>query len=273
MPDGITDIEEAFKRLTEAFGNPSKVMNHNLQALEDLGMLPHEKLSNGLFNHAKQIEWFLKLEVILGKILDLSGRSNKLAHEAFSSSTYKKLWARFPTSHIQKLVRVQGEDSIRMTGILEKIVRMREQAQVMDDECGSTTASVPKRKADPPKLIAELYFRQPQHYGECRVCVHLVATRSNHPNLFENHLSNYPTGCPKFMEATTEARKTLVYKIKICTQCFHPDVIFNQAHLKTCVFEKKKNKFSGTEESCKTHMWICLPQKYKNKAAMEEMRQ
>ena len=47
VPDGIKDIEEAFSRLNEAFGNPSKVMNFNLKALEDLGTMPSEKLPNG----------------------------------------------------------------------------------------------------------------------------------------------------------------------------------------------------------------------------------
>ena len=150
--------------------------------------------------------------------MELSDRSPQLAHEEFSSSTYRKLWARFPTSHIQKLVKVQGSDKERMQGILEKIVKMRQQAQVMDDECGSSVSGV-KRRQYPPKVTADVYFGQPQRYDECRVCVHLSATSTNHPNLFENHLSNYPTGCPKFMEATMENRKTLIRKIKICQQC------------------------------------------------------
>ena len=272
VPDGVTDIEEAFRRLNEAFGNPSKVMTYNLKALEDLGTLPPEKLSNGQYNYAKQIEWFLKFEVILGKILDLSGRSSKLAHEAFASSTYRKIWARFPPSLIQKLVKVQGEDDVRMEGILNKIVKMREQAQVMDDECGSTTASSYKKKTDPPKVMAELFFRPAQRYDECRICVHLAATSSNHQDLFENHLSNYATGCPKFMEATTELRKTLSKKVKLCPQCFHPDVIFLPGHLKECFFSKKKNKYSCKDDSCKDHMWICLTHKQKNKVAMEQFR-
>ena len=103
VPDGVIDISEAFRRLNEAFGNPSKVMGFNIKALEDLGMLPPEKGTNGQYNYGNQIEWYLKLEVILSKILELSKRSSKLAHEAFSSATYRKLWARFPTSHIQKV--------------------------------------------------------------------------------------------------------------------------------------------------------------------------
>ena len=106
VPEGIKDIEEAFRRLQEAFGNPSKVMAHSLKSLEDLGTLPPEKLNNQ-YNYARQIEFYLKLEVILGKILELSKRSSKLAHEAFSSSIYRKLWARFPTSLLQKLVKVR----------------------------------------------------------------------------------------------------------------------------------------------------------------------
>ena len=89
--DGVKDIEEAFERLNEAFGNPAKVMGFNLKALEDLGTMPSEKLANGQLSYSKRIEWLLKLEVILAKILDLSKRSSKLAHEAFSSSTYRKL--------------------------------------------------------------------------------------------------------------------------------------------------------------------------------------
>jgi hypothetical protein len=55
VPDGIKDITEAFTRLNEAFGNPSKVMEFNLKALDEIGILPSEKLHNGQFNYAKRI--------------------------------------------------------------------------------------------------------------------------------------------------------------------------------------------------------------------------
>ena len=135
VPDGVTDIEEAFSRLNEAFGNPSKVMNFNLKALEELGMMPSEKLPNGQLSYTKKIEWLLRLEVILAKILDLSKRNTQLAHEAFSSGTYRKLWARFPSQVLDKLVRIQGMDGSRLEAILEKIKEMRQHAQTMDDEC------------------------------------------------------------------------------------------------------------------------------------------
>ena len=274
VPDGIKDIEEAFKRLGEAFGNPSKVMSFNLKAMEDLGTLPPERMPGGQLNFAKRIEWFLKLEVILEKILDLSKRSSKLAHEAFSSSTYRKLWAIFPTSIIDKLVKVPGEDADRMEGILQKIAKLREHCQVMDDECGNTAAATAavKKNDNPMKVTVELFFNPPETYDECRVCVHLAATGHNHPGLFDNHLSNYVTGCPKFIQATTEHRKVLASQIKLCKQCFHPDVIFTREHLSKCPFSKKKNSYSCRNQNCKEHMWICLPHKQENRQAMDKFK-
>ena len=277
VPDGVRDIEEAFNRLNEAFGNPSKVMAYQIKALEDLGMMPPDKQANGQLNYTKRIEWFLKLEVILGKILELSKRNSKLAHEAFGSSTYRKLWSRFPTSVLDKLVKIQGEDAERMQAILDKIKQLRQHAQVMDDECGNPAGAASRRKVDgviPNKVTAEIFFRQPQHYGECRVCVHLAALKKNHQNLFENHLSNYPTGCPKFIEASMDLKKNLVEKIKFCPQCFNPDIVFTRDHISDCQFTKspKKNAYICTIPSCKTHMWICLLHKRENRQQMERFK-
>ena len=123
-----------------------------------------------------------------------------------------------------------------------------------------SVASATEKKT-PNKAIAEVFFRPARRFEECRICVHLSATSSVHQDLFEGHISNYTTGCPKFMEATSEVRKTLVSKVKLCSQCLHPDVVFYAAHKKECPFNKKKNKYSCTFESCREHMWICLTHK------------
>ena len=100
-----------------------------LKALDDLGTMPPDKAANGQLTYTRRIEWFLKLEVILGKILELSQRSSKLAHEAFASSTYRRLWAKFPTSVLDKLVKIQGDDDVRMQAIMDKIKQMRQHAK------------------------------------------------------------------------------------------------------------------------------------------------
>ena len=84
VPEGVKDINEAFKSLNEAFGNPARVMSYSLRSLEAMGKLPPKQLNNGHYNYSKRIEWFLQLKVVLSKILKLSQRSSRLAHEAFS---------------------------------------------------------------------------------------------------------------------------------------------------------------------------------------------
>ena len=57
--------------------------------------------------------------------------------------------------------------------IIAKIKEMRESSQIMDDECGSSTPVI-KKKTDGNtnvKATAELYFKSPQRFDECRLCI------------------------------------------------------------------------------------------------------
>ena len=86
---------------------------------------------------------------------------------------------------------------------------MRQHAQLMDDECGNSN-SAGKKKVDGAagsKVSADLFFKEPQKYDDCRICLHISATVRNARNLFENHTSTYATGCPKFSESSMEARR------------------------------------------------------------------
>ena len=104
------------------------------------------------------------MEVILGKIIELSQRSSKLAHEAFSSTTYRKLWGRFPTNILEKLVKVPGEDADRVTGILNKIVKMQEESQLLDDEFGNHSSTAKKPPDSTPKMSADIFFKTPTYF-------------------------------------------------------------------------------------------------------------
>ena len=73
-----------------------------------------------------------------------------------------------------------------MKGILEKIVKLREHSQIMDDECGAPIVSNKKVDAS-PKVTAEIFFRTAQTFNECRVCLHLQLS-GNYSNLFDNHI-------------------------------------------------------------------------------------
>ena len=116
-----------------------------------------------------------------------------------------------------------------------------------------------------------IHLKRATRYNECRICVHLSATGS-HSDLFENHVSNFPTGCPKFIEASAELRRSLITKIRICKQCFHPDVVVTKEHYNECTVKKKKHAYSCTNSNCKEHMWICLMHRTENRKSMDKFK-
>ena len=74
VPDGVKDILEAFNRLNEAFGNPSKVMAYNIKALEELQRL------NKISQNNNPSEWEIENKEFI-KICSLNCRSLKKHHE------------------------------------------------------------------------------------------------------------------------------------------------------------------------------------------------
>ena len=85
VPDGVKDIEEAFKRLQEAFGNPSKLMAFQLKALEDLGTLPSEKLPSAVVSIVtrKELNGSLSWKLSLARSLSCPGEVQSLHMRPF----------------------------------------------------------------------------------------------------------------------------------------------------------------------------------------------
>ena len=64
---------------------------------------------------------------------------------------------------------------------------------------------------------------------------------------YEDHISNFVTGCPQFIDMDMAARLKLATEIKLCHRCFHPDVMYSKDHDKQCtVVVEKKHSFSCT---------------------------
>ena len=121
---------------------------------------------------------------------------------------------------------------------------------------------------------ASVYFKEPEHYGDCRICTTLT-TEGESRGLFSNHLSNYATGCPHFIKMTAERRRTVATKAKLCTRCFHPDVVYSRSHDQDCVFGtgKRRNAYSCSNMSCKEHLWLCTTHKTQNKKALDKFKE
>ena len=77
----------------------------------------------------------------------------------------------------------------------------------------------------------------------CRICKVLEA-QGNAVDLFEGHVSEFATGCPKFAAMGTEQRMLVAREAKYCINCMGKETKFSLSHIKDCPIKKKKNTYS-----------------------------
>ena len=84
VPYSMTNtIDDAWKALESAYGDPSKLMQNRKDALSKLGQLPKDNAKGGL---KAKVEWYLELEVIIKSIKDFGSKSEDMFAEAFSAN-------------------------------------------------------------------------------------------------------------------------------------------------------------------------------------------
>ena len=81
-----TTIEEAWEVLSKAYGDTQRVMDYYMKAIGELGKFPHK--TAGL---RSQIEWYIQLESLIKRILELAERDKKLARQAYGGTTLKTI--------------------------------------------------------------------------------------------------------------------------------------------------------------------------------------
>ena len=112
-------------------------------------------------------------------------------------------------------------------------------------------------------------FGKPQRLDNCRVCGQLEA--AGYRNLYDNHTSNFVTGCPHFQAMSAEERRDICIKAKICLKCADPKVIHSARHRFECkVTSKKRFWFTCSQHpQCLQHSWVCGYHKAENKSSLE----
>ena len=100
----------------------------------------------------------------------------------------------------------------------------------------------------------------------CRICK-CLESRGDTANLYENHLGNYATGCPRYAAMTTEDRFEITKEAKICMRCLDPKstYVFRDGHKGCQISKTKKNRFSCLNANCSWHSWVCHSHKEDNK--------
>ena len=85
-------------------------------------------------------------------------------------------------------------------------------------------------------------YSPPINDPSCRICQYLEKTGDTY-QLYDNHHSNYATGCPRFISLSVPERRALCQKVKFCLKCIDPNYRFaykDMSH-KCLIFGKKKS--------------------------------
>ena len=284
VPFSMTStIDDAWKALESAFGDPNKLMQNRKDALQKLGSLPKDNAKGGL---KAKVEWFLELEVVLKSIKELGSKSNDMYAEAFSPSTFMVITRLFPSKEVLKLKKIPGDcDEEKMEKFIEKIAEFRSDAQtlqlVMDagssfrpcQSGGQSSSGGSKGKSADSHSLSLVAYKPPRRDETCRVCNQLE-TQGDTTDLYDNHLHNYITGCPRYISMTIEERNDVCYKAKVCRFCHDPDYVFQKAGRgHDCpVRNKKKSRYTCTDNRCFVHAWICVDHKDKNRKKLDDFK-
>jgi len=119
-------------------------------------------------------------------------------------------------------------------------------------------------------------FKPPRRHEECRVCNHL-SKKGDTRFLYDNHSSNYPTGCPRYIGMSIEERRELCKEAKICIKCNDPSYVFKFSDLKNdkhkCVSKNSKSRYICRDPSCNVHIWCCSAHQVGNEESLKKFQQ
>ena len=289
IPESTKDIDEAWSILKNSFSDPATVMTFRKEKLFKLGSYPPDSSRSGS-NRPKQIEWLCSLEVIIKEITEIGDRSMDMAMEAFNQSTIFAIINLFSGRMKTELLRIKGlSGKARLTSIVGKLEEFRAEcldhqfAESLDLKKKSGAPSSDDKPTKPIKSAQQAnqkfvplkgvsFFSKPKRDENCRICK-MYDSKGDTRNLYDDHHSNYATGCPRYIELKVEERFEVAKEVKLCLSCHDPKYIWkfkDPVHMKDCIVKKgKKTKFTCRNENCNMHLWVCSRHKDENEAAAQ----
>ena len=216
----------------------------------------------------------------------------------------------FPSSIANKLIKCDGDADEHFENVLGKISKLRAETQKLQlAREAKKPISEPKKEEqpqggggggrrqgyfgyggrgrrqgnncgnqvnldmkDPPNLVTH---SPPIRDENCRICNTLEATGDT-KQLYDGHVSNYPTGCPWYIGLSVNRRYQLALEAKLCIACHHPDYIFkrnDKDHKCSVVNSKKKGRFTCQTNNCFVHLWVCTRHKNSNMKLLEKFQE
>ena len=95
--------------------------------------------------------------------------------------------------------------------------------------------------------------------------------------LFDNHNSNYPSGCPKFICMSIAVRVKVCRYAKICFWCNDPAYVLKFGDIKAdkhkCVSRFSKSRYVCQNSSCNIHIWCWTAHLLENEESLKKFHQ
>ena len=279
VPEHMNDVDDAFKRLSETYGDPQKLVNYELKKLEKVDMFPNSDDGSYTMGTRAQAEWLLQVETVLAELIKMAKDPDvdrDLHRSVYGPQTTSTLLAKFPLILKQKLVSAAKADPTS-----EKLDIFKAKLKVWSAEALEMEKYQPEVKVTPKKVAIQiriiqnttiLLFKPPKPLPSCIICVELQKNQHVSPQL--PHLSAHVTGCPKFIQMNIVTRTSMCNTLKLCKMCMREDLA---GHEKLCMVLKVKNKdkgktkyeFTCKEMFCYRHMWLCTKHKSVNQESMD----
>ena len=200
VPDTMDSLDSAFERLSSTYGDPQRLVNHEIKKLDKVSLIPNCEDGSYTLCTRQQAEWLLQLEIIIVELIKMGSEEEAaldLQRCVFGPQTTSAVLGKFPPVLKHQLIASSkanpGKEKLQV--YLDKVKEWSQQALELEKfEPESKQASSKKTiqhvsLKDPQVLL----FDPPKPLPLCIVCVETQKKSVNAPQLL--HLSSHPTGC------------------------------------------------------------------------------
>merc|ERR1711888_177078 len=88
-------------------------------------------------------------------------------------------------------------------------------------------------------------YKPPRRDENCRIC-NMLETEGDTDNLYDDHIHNFPTGCPRYINMTMKQRADIARKAKLCLNCHDPEYTYKGVDRNHNCSKGKKSRYTCT---------------------------
>ena len=216
----------------------------------------------------------MKIESLLKGIFDLGLNHPEYSDAAFSLEFLNSVITMFPPRLIERLDDCPGQKEELLKNILSKVETWREKAQSiqlrMESSSPHTTGGsggAGTGNIQPHSQVSGrgglrvvqglVAYKPPRRDENCRIC-NTLETEGDTENLYDDHIHNFPTGCPRYIKMTMKQRLEICRKAKMCLSCHDPEYTYKGIDKNHNCSKGKKSRYSCKISTYRRHMWVCM---------------